>query len=179
MAVAIAVTVDVAVDATVDVDVDVVVCRVSCVVCRVSCVVCRVSCIVCRVRCIVCHVSNFVWCMSLNLCNFNVVPFLPPPPPYNVLFFLKNGVCGPLYFFRTVAKSGVECCCLHSAGVDLFWGTPLEILICPTGEWHTGVAAWTVCKLAQEAEKPCGRYRNIFRSTEVPPGLFSKNEAPV
>ena len=90
MAVAIAVTVDVAVDATVDVDVDVVVCRVSCVVCRVSCVVCRVSCIVCRVWCIVCHVSNFVWRMSLNSCNFNVVPFLPPPPPYNVIFSLKT-----------------------------------------------------------------------------------------
>ena len=105
MAVAIAVTVDVAVDATVDVDVDVVVCRVSCVVCRVSCVVCRVSCIVCRVWCIVCHVSNFVWRMSLNSCNVNVVPFLPPPlPPTMFYFCLKRGSMD-LYTFLELSQN--------------------------------------------------------------------------
>ena len=121
MAVAIAVTVDVAVDATVDVDVDVVVCRVSCVVCRVSCVVCRVSCIVCRVWCIVCYVSNFVWRMSLNSCNFNVVPFLPPPPPYNVIFFLKNRVCGPLFSLELSQNPPPSVAGATARGVDLFW----------------------------------------------------------
>ena len=124
---------------------------------------CRISCGVCR--------WNRVILMSFHSC--------PPLPPTTSYFFLKTVSVNLSIFFRTVAKSGVECCWRHSAGVDLFWGTPLEILICPKSEWHTGVAAWTVCKLAQEAEKPCGRYRNIFRSTEVPPGLFSKNEAPV
>ena len=102
----------------------------------------------------------------------------PPPPPYNVLFFLKNGVCGPLYFFRTVAKSGVECCCLHSAGVDLFWGTPLEILICPTGEWHTGVAAWTVCKLAQEAENRVEGTETFSGPQRSPLDCFQKTKPP-
>ena len=156
MAVAIAVTVDVAVDATVDVDVDVVVCRVSCVVCRVSCVVCRVSCIVCRVWCIVCHVSNVVWRMSLNSCNFNVVPFLPPPSPHTTSFFLGFGGLRS-WVFRTVAKSASECCWRHSAAPGLVLSSPLEILIYPISGRSWNPVAWTVCKSTHEAEKPYGR----------------------
>ena len=125
MAVARAVTVDVAVDATVDVDVDVVVCRVSCVVCRVSCVVCRVSCIVCRVRCIVCHVSNFVWCMSLNLCNFNVVPFLPPPlPPTTSYFFLKT-VSVDLSIFLELSQNPGSNVAVYTVRAWTCFGVPL------------------------------------------------------
>ena len=125
MAVAIAVTVDVAVDATVDVDVDVVVCRVSCVVCRVSCVVCRVSCIVCRVRCIVCHVSNIVWCMSLNLCNFNVVPFLPPPlPPTTSYFFLKT-VSVDLSIFLELSQNPGSNVAVYTVRAWTCFGVPL------------------------------------------------------
>ena len=130
-----------------------VVCCVSCLVCGVSCVVYRVSCVVYRVLCVEFRVAYAY--------NVLLLWLSPPLPPYNVnfaYFFLQKPCLWTSEFFRTVAKSGVECCWRHSAGVDLFWGTPLEILICPIFGKPTGVAAWTVCKLAQEAEKPCGRY---------------------